>query len=182
MHKTWSSIEEMPFCFSRSSVRFQGHTTKKSSILSLIGRFQTVIPLRIHWWLCNDTQSLMQHRRGDILFFKVGHPSNFKVTWDKNRRFWPELRVSGLYLKFGFTDTFELMHKAWCSIEEVPYYSSRSSIKFQGHTGWKIYDLNPIWVRFFSRPVAALKSLRFALSFPNEMSLHLVYRYTCSTR
>ena len=39
-----------------------------------------------------------------------------------------------------------MMHKAWCSIEEVPYYWW-SSIKFQGHTGWKIYDLNPIWVR-----------------------------------
>ena len=39
------------------------------------------------------------------------------------------------------------MHKAWCSVEEVPYNFSRSSIKFQSHTGWKINDLNPIWVR-----------------------------------
>ena len=29
------------------------------------------------------------------------------------------------------------MHKAWCSIEEVPYCFPRSSIKFQGHTGQK---------------------------------------------
>ena len=41
-----------------------------------------------------------------------------------------------------------MMHKAWFSIEEVPYYFSGSSIKFQGHMGWKIDDLNPIWVRF----------------------------------
>ena len=40
-----------------------------------------------------------------------------------------------------------MMHKAWCSIEEVPYYFSRSSIKFQGHTGWKINDLDQIWAR-----------------------------------
>ena len=26
-----------------------------------------------------------------------------------------------------------------------------SSIKFQGHTGWKIDDLNPIWVRLLGR-------------------------------
>ena len=26
-----------------------------------------------------------------------------------------------------------MIHKAWCSTEEVPYYFSRSSIKFQGH-------------------------------------------------
>ena len=43
------------------------------------------------------------------------------------------------------------MHKTWYSIEEVPYYFSGSSIKFQGHTGWKIDDLNPIWVRLLGR-------------------------------
>ena len=44
-----------------------------------------------------------------------------------------------------------MMHKAWCSIEEVPYYFSWSSIKFRGHTGWKIDDSNPIWVRLLGR-------------------------------
>ena len=38
-----------------------------------------------------------------------------------------------------------MMHKAWRSIEEVPYCFSRSSIKFHGHTGGKIDDLNPNW-------------------------------------
>ena len=56
-----------------------------------------------------------------------------------------------------------MMHKAWCCIEAVPYYFSRSSIKFQGHAGWRIYDLNPIWVRLLDRS-QLLKSLRFALS------------------
>ena len=54
-----------------------------------------------------------------------------------------------------------MMHKAWCSIEEVPYCFPRSSIEFQGHTGWKIDDLDQIWA--ITRPVAAIKSLRFAL-------------------
>ena len=58
MHKGWRSIEELPFCFSGSSVKFQGHTAKK------------------------------------------------------NRRFWPELGVSELKLKFEFTDGIEMMHKA----------------------------------------------------------------------
>ena len=26
MHKAWSSIEEVPYCFPRSSIKFQGHT------------------------------------------------------------------------------------------------------------------------------------------------------------
>ena len=44
-----------------------------------------------------------------------------------------------------------MMHKAWSSIEEVPYCFWRSSVKFQGHTGWKIDDLNPVWVRLLGR-------------------------------
>ena len=38
-----------------------------------------------------------------------------------------------------------MMHKAWRSIEEVPYCFSRSSIKLHGHTGGKIDDFNPNW-------------------------------------
>ena len=63
----------------------------------------------------------------------------------KNRRFWPKLGVSGLYLQFGITDAFEMMHKAWSSIEEVPYCLSRSSVKFQGHTALKFVEFDPNW-------------------------------------
>ena len=66
MHKAWCCLEEVPYCFSRSSVRFQ-------------------VPMGL-----------------------------------KNRRFWPELSVSGLYLQFEFTHGFEMKHKAWCSIDEEP--------------------------------------------------------------
>ena len=98
MHKAWCSVEEVPYCFSWSSIKFQGHTGQK------------------------------------------------------NHQFWPKLSVSGLSLQFEFTEGFEMMHKAWCSIEEeVPYYFSRSSIKFQGHTGWKINDLDQIWARLLDR-------------------------------
>ena len=69
-----------------------------------------------------------------------------------------------------------MLHKAWSSIEEVPYCFWRSSIIFQGHSAKKIVDFEPKlgvsrlknW-RFESnlskitRPVAAIKSLRFAL-------------------
>ena len=56
-----------------------------------------------------------------------------------------QIGYSGLQLKFEFTDGYELMHKAWSSIEEVPFYYSRSSIKFWGHTGQKIADFDPNW-------------------------------------
>ena len=38
-----------------------------------------------------------------------------------------------------------MMHKAWSSIEEVPYCFSRSSVKFQGHTALKIVEFDPNW-------------------------------------
>ena len=58
------------------------------------------------------------------------------------------------------------MHKAWHGIEEVPYCFLRSFIKFPDHMGPKINDLNPILSKNI-RPVAAIKSLRFALLLEN---------------
>ena len=52
--------------------------------------------------------------------------------------------------------------QSWCCIEEVPYCSCMSFIKYQGHTGWKINDLNPILSKT-TRLVAAIKSIRFTL-------------------
>ena len=80
------------------------------------------------------------------------HQWNLKVTWDKKSPILtPELSISGQKLQFEFTEGFEMMLKAWCNVEGVPYNFSRSSIKFQGHTGWKIDDFNPIWVRLLGR-------------------------------
>ena len=128
MHKAWSSIEEVPYCFSRSSVKFQGHTARrkkiefepnwafpdcnssfnspmdtkwctkleaakkkvpnlfwrsyvklqshtaqKTSNLTQIGRFRIVTPVWIHWWISNDTESLMLYERLALLFFGVIH-------------------------------------------------------------------------------------------------------------
>ena len=36
-----------------------------------------------------------------------------------------------------------MMHKAWSSIEEVPYCFSRSAVEFQGHTALKIVEFDP---------------------------------------
>ena len=44
---------------------------------------------------------------------------------------------------FEFTDGYEMMHKAWSNIEQVPYLFPSSSIKFQGHTGQKNYQFLP---------------------------------------
>ena len=63
-----------------------------------------------------------------------------------------------------------MLHKAWNSKEEMPYCFPRSSIKFQGHTGQNITDFDPNWAFPDYRPVAAFKSLRFAL---------FLFKYDC---
>ena len=57
-HNAWSCVEGVPYLFTRSSVKFQGHMAQKPSILTQIGHFRTVAPVRIHWWLWNDAHGL----------------------------------------------------------------------------------------------------------------------------
>ena len=59
-----------------------------------------------------------------------------------------------------------MLHKAWNNKGEMPYCFPRSSIKFQGHTVQNITDFDPNWAFPDYRPVAAFKSLRFALFHP----------------
>ena len=82
MHKAWSSIEEVPYCFSRSSVKFLGHTALK------------IVEFDSNWAFPDCSSSLNSSmamkcctkletakKRCPIVF--QGHPSNFKVTGDK---------------------------------------------------------------------------------------------------
>ena len=87
-----------------------------------------------------------------------------------------------------------MLHKAWSSIEEVPYCFWRSSIKFQGHSAkknrwfWPKLGVSRLKNRRFesnlskiTRPVAAIKSLRFALLNCNlEHMLCLIFMATSS--
>ena len=68
MFKSTSSIEEVPYCFSISFIKFRD---RKSLILTRIEGFRTVPPVWFHRWLWNDAQSLMWYRRGALLVFKV---------------------------------------------------------------------------------------------------------------
>ena len=82
MHTAGSSIEEVSYCFSRSSVKFQGHTALK------------IVEFDPNWAFpdCNSslnspmamkccTKLETAKERCPIVF--QGHPSNFNITWDK---------------------------------------------------------------------------------------------------
>ena len=82
MHRAWSSIVEVPYCFARSYVKFQGHTALK------------IVEFDPNWAFPDSNSSLNSPMamkcctkletakdRCPIVF--QGHPSNFKVTRDK---------------------------------------------------------------------------------------------------
>ena len=112
-----SCIEEVPYCFSKSSINFKGHTGKKSPILTQILVFMDCNSVWIQRWLWNDAQSLMWYRKGAPLFFKVIHQisrshspknwwfeSNFRnitrpVVAIKSLRFACDLEISHMTLK-----------------------------------------------------------------------------------
>ena len=79
MHTAGSSIEEVPYCFSRSSVKFQGHTALKIAEFDPDWAFPDCnsslnSPMATKW--CTKLEVAL--KRCPIVF--QGHPSNFEVT------------------------------------------------------------------------------------------------------
>ena len=79
MHRAWSSIVEVPYCFSRSSVKFQGHAALK------------IIEFYPNWAFPDCNSSLnspvamkcctkLETAKERCPIVLQGHSSNFKVT------------------------------------------------------------------------------------------------------
>ena len=133
MHKAWSSMEEVPYCFSRSYVKFQGHTALK------------IVEFDPNWEFPDCNSSLnspmamkcctkLETAQERCPFVFQGHPSNLKVTRYKTS---PILTQIGCFRTIG--------RSQFSNPSDLP--CSRSSIKCQGHTGRKIDDSNQFWVR-----------------------------------
>ena len=142
MHKAWSSMEKVPYYFSRSSVKFQGHTALKIVEFDPIWAFPDCnsslnSSMATKW--CTKLE--VAWKRCPIVF--QGHPSNCKVTRLKKSLILTQIRRFRTVTPVEFTNGYEMMHKAWSSMEEVPYCFSRSSVKLQGHTAKKIIDFDP---------------------------------------
>ena len=82
MHRPWSSIVEVPYCFSRSNVKFQGHTALKIVKFyrnwAFLDSNSSLNSLMVMKW-CTKLETAKE--RCPIVF--QSHPSNFKVTRDK---------------------------------------------------------------------------------------------------
>ena len=79
MHKAWSSIEEVPYCFSRSYVKFQGHTALKIVEFDPNCAFpdcNSSLNLPMAMKCCTKLETAKER----CPFVFRCHPSNFKVT------------------------------------------------------------------------------------------------------
>ena len=141
---SWNFQELLPVTEVTSMQKVKGQTSKVkvTEVKTQLDHFRTVTPVWIQIWWWNDAYSLIMLRRGALLFFKVIRQIS-RSHGSKNRRIWPRLGISGLQFQFQFTNGYKMLHKAWSSIEEVPYCFSRSSVKFQGHTVPKIVEFDP---------------------------------------
>ena len=82
MHRAWSSKVEVPYCFSRSYVKFQGHTALKIVEFDPNWAFpdsNSCLKSPMAMKCCTKLETAKE--RCSIVF--QGHPSNFKVTRDK---------------------------------------------------------------------------------------------------
>ena len=148
VHKVWSSIEEVSYCFSRSPVNCR--------ILTRTERFRIVTRVRIHRWLWNYAQSLKQPRRGALFFFQ-GHLSYFKVTRDK--------KITDFDPNCGFPDCKSSLNSPmdlkWCTkLDVVLFFNVIYQISRSHGLKNRRFESNSSKI---IRPVAAIKSLRFAL-------------------
>ena len=131
MRRVWSSIVEVPYCFSRSYVKFQGNTALK------------IVEFDPNWAFpdCNSSLNspmamkcctkLETAKEGCPIVFQ-GHPSNFKVTRDK---------TSLILTQIGRLRT--IGRSQLSNPSDLP--CSRSYLKFQGHVDQKIIDFDPNW-------------------------------------
>ena len=128
MHKAWSSIEEMPYCFSRSHVKLQGHTALKivefdpdwsfpdcNSILNS--------PMAPKW--CTKLEVAL--KRCPIVF--QGHASNFK------KRSHTALKIIEFYPNWAFPDCNSSLNSpmAMKCCTKLETAKERCPIVFQGH-------------------------------------------------
>ena len=131
MHKAWSSIEEVPYCFLRSTIKFQGHTAKKIVKFDPNWAFpdcKSSLNSPMAMKCCTKLETAKE--RCSIVF--QGHPSNFKVTRYKTS---PILTQIGRFRTIGRSQL--------SNPSDLP--CSRSSVKFQGHTALKSVEFDPDW-------------------------------------
>ena len=143
MHRAWSSIVEVPYCFSRSYVKLQGHTALKIVEFDLNWAFPDCNS-SLNSWMTMKCCTKLETVKERCPFVFQGHPSYFKVTRYKTS---PILTQIGHYRTIGRSQL--------SNPSDLP--CSRSYVKLQGHTALKIVEFDQNWA--FPDCTSSLKSL-----------------------
>ena len=130
--------------FSCDQAALWSHRTKKNhrfwpelSVSGLLLQFE------YYPWLWNDAQSLMYYRRGALLFSQVIHQIS-RSHGTKKSPILTRIERFRTVTPVWVTDGFKMMHKAWDSMQEVPYCFSRSSTNIKVTRAEK----STIWIQF----------------------------------
>ena len=129
MHKAWSSIVEVTYCFSRSCVKFQGHTALK------------IVEFDPNWAFPDSNSSLNSpmatkcctkletaKERCPIVF--QGHPSNFKVTRDKTSPILTQIERFRTIGRSQLSNPSDLpCFSSWCPIKDAQKSVSSSNTR-----------------------------------------------------
>ena len=142
LHKALSCIEEVPYCFLRSTIKFQGQTALKIIEFDADCAFPDCnSSLNSPMGTKRCTKLEVALKRCPIVF--QGHPSNFKVARLLNSSNLTQIGHFRTVTPIWFTNGYKMIHKAWSIIEKMPYCFWGSSVKFLGHTAKKIVDFDP---------------------------------------
>ena len=146
MHRAWSSIVEVPYCFSRSYVKFQGHTALK------------IVEFDPNWAFPDSNSSLNSpmamkcctkletaKERCPVVF--QGHPSNFKVTRDKTS---PILTQIGRFRTIGRSQLSNPSDLPCFFFSHVSRNDKMLIIKHVFIADWSISSLGPFCWRVLS--------------------------------
>ena len=154
MHRAWSSIVKVPYCFSRSYVKFQGHTALK------------IVEFDPNWAFpdCNSslnspmamkccTKLETAKERCPIVF--QGHPSNFKVTRYKTSPILTQIERFRTIGRSQLSNPSDL--PCWRITQKRPK-------RYNLHTKWITED--PLWIIWARQP------LRGAVMIGNHLFVH----------
>ena len=142
MHRAWSSIVEVPYCFSRSYVKFQGHTALKIVEFDPNWAFpgsNSSLNSQMAMKCCTKLETAKE--RCPIVF--QGHPSNFKVIRDKTS---PILTQIGRFRTIGRSQL--------SNPSDLPCYSDFTKVYCFGYY-WQI-NLSTWFMMFRSRDITLL--------------------------
>ena len=158
VHKAWSSKEEVPYCFSRSYVKLQGHTALKIvefypnwAFPDCISSLESAMATKWCTKLAVAFKRCPIHSGWTPFYFMYDPKCSTTFPWCTINApavfAWCTIDVPAAFAwcTNRFVHKVEFSYIGWNGVHPLCYCFSRSSIKFQGHTALKIVEFYPNW-------------------------------------